>query len=176
MLKVDKLLSAARKVAKPIQKATTHIKDAVAPSAAAASEAQSIGGRPKHLQKRPKPTSTGVVYRNLDRHSKFQQKFKEIGESSIVAQGFTKLDPNPLEQQVLLDPQRENIEIPRLAHGLERVIKNSGLHPVRHNKKLNFSPFLHKIHPPETINFNAVPQFITSSRDEVCYCTKNLII
>jgi len=165
MLKVDKLLSAARKVAKPIQKVTSQAKDTIAPSAKVI-ELQ-IGGRPKHLQKRPKPISTGVVYRNVDRHSKFQQKFKEIGESSIVAQGFTKLDLTPLEQQVLLDPVKENIEIPRLAHGLERVIKNSGLHPVRHNKKLNFSPFLHKIHSPETINFNAVPQFITSSKDEV---------
>jgi hypothetical protein len=170
MLKVDKLLSAARKVAKPIQNVAAQAKDSAAPSATV-SEVQ-IGGRPKHLLKRPKPISTGVVYRNLDRHSKFQQKFKETKESSIVAQGFTKLDPNPLEQKVLLDPHKENIEIPRLSHGLERVIKNAGLHPVRHNKKLNFSPFLHKIHPPETINFNAVPQFITSSRDQVCCCAK----
>ncbi|RKO89771.1 mitochondrial protein Pet127-domain-containing protein [Blyttiomyces helicus] len=61
----------------------------------------------------------------------------------------------------------EQPPIARLAHGLEKVVERPGIHLLQNaeTKDFNFSPFLARIPPPEEFDFDALPPYMTSSRD-----------
>ena len=60
-------------------------------------------------------------------------------------------------------------EIATLAHSLDRVLFNPGVHWVRDPRSgvYNFSPSLEKLPKVDEFDFSKLPEYITSSRDEI---------
>jgi hypothetical protein len=58
--------------------------------------------------------------------------------------------------------------VPKLSYGLERVLFNPGVYHLQdpRSRVFNFDPYLAKIMPVSEFDFNALKQYITSSRDE----------
>ncbi|KAH7033201.1 mitochondrial protein Pet127-domain-containing protein, partial [Microdochium trichocladiopsis] len=59
------------------------------------------------------------------------------------------------------------IPVPRLAHGLDRVLFNPGVYFLQdpRSRVFNFDPYLANIMPIQEFDFNALKQYITSSKD-----------
>jgi hypothetical protein len=62
---------------------------------------------------------------------------------------------------------KEPLEVPNLAYGLERVLFNPGVYHLQdpRSRVFNFDPYLQTIMPVSEFDFNALKQYITSSRD-----------
>eukprot|EP01112_Ceratiomyxa_fruticulosa_P018875 TRINITY_DN6102_c0_g1_i2.p1 TRINITY_DN6102_c0_g1~~TRINITY_DN6102_c0_g1_i2.p1 ORF type:complete len:562 (+),score=84.03 TRINITY_DN6102_c0_g1_i2:184-1869(+) len=60
---------------------------------------------------------------------------------------------------------------PTLSYGLDRVIKEKGVHPLQsfERKAFNFPPSLKKVHQPSEVQLEKLPQFITTSRDPILH-------
>lgn len=58
--------------------------------------------------------------------------------------------------------------VPKLSYGLERVLFNPGVYHLQdpRSRVFNFDPYLAKIMPVSDFDFNALKQYITSSRDK----------
>jgi len=56
---------------------------------------------------------------------------------------------------------------PRLLHGLDAVLASPGVHPMRDliTNRLNFPPYLERLHPTEIIDYSSIGRFVTSSQD-----------
>ena len=77
-----------------------------------------------------------------------------------------RINPDDLPVHVISSPLLSSI--PQLAHGLERVLFNPGIHFLRDCRTAvyNFDPFLRKIIQPEQFNFEqCVPPFVPPSED-----------
>ncbi|KAL5319803.1 hypothetical protein ACEPPN_012861 [Leptodophora sp. 'Broadleaf-Isolate-01'] len=63
------------------------------------------------------------------------------------------------------------LQVPKLSYGLERVLFNPGVYQLQdpRSRVFNFDPYLQTIMPVSEFDFNALKQYVTSSRD------KNLI-
>jgi hypothetical protein len=63
--------------------------------------------------------------------------------------------------------------VPNLAYGLERVLFNPGVYQLRdpRSRVFNFDPYLESIMPVAEFDFNALKEYITSSRDETLIST-----
>lgn len=61
----------------------------------------------------------------------------------------------------------EEVQVPRLAHGLDRVLFNPGVYYLQDPRShvYNFDPYLQVITPVKDFNFDALTEYITSSRD-----------
>ena len=75
------------------------------------------------------------------------------------------IDANELELIPLDIPQPP---VPKLSYGLERVLFNPGVYHLQdpRSRVFNFDPYLAKIMPVTEFDFNALKQYVTSSRDE----------
>ncbi|KAI9052302.1 hypothetical protein LZ554_003656 [Drepanopeziza brunnea f. sp. 'monogermtubi'] len=62
----------------------------------------------------------------------------------------------------------EPLQVPRLSYGLERVLFNPGVYQLQdpRSKVFNFDPYLQTIMPASEFDFDALKQYITSSRDK----------
>ncbi|KAI8324803.1 Pet127-domain-containing protein [Martensiomyces pterosporus] len=58
--------------------------------------------------------------------------------------------------------------VPRLAHGLERVLFSPGVHCLQdpHSGVYNFDPYIRNITQPEDFDYDKLTPYITSSQDE----------
>ncbi|KAI8968018.1 mitochondrial protein Pet127-domain-containing protein [Mycotypha africana] len=58
-------------------------------------------------------------------------------------------------------------EVPQLAHGLQKVLFNPGVHYFKdpRTKEYNFTPYLEAITQPSDFNYDAITPYITSSKD-----------
>ncbi len=61
------------------------------------------------------------------------------------------------------------LEVPKLAYGLERVLFNPGVYQLQdpRTRVFNFDPYLQTIMPASEFDFNALKQYVTSSKDQV---------
>ncbi|PVH81678.1 Pet127-domain-containing protein [Cadophora sp. DSE1049] len=61
------------------------------------------------------------------------------------------------------------LHVPQLSYGLERVLFNPGVYQLQdpRSRVYNFDPYLQTIMPVSEFDFNALKQYITSSRDKV---------
>ncbi|KAL1917937.1 uncharacterized protein VTP21DRAFT_3771 [Calcarisporiella thermophila] len=61
------------------------------------------------------------------------------------------------------------VPIPRLAHGLDRVLFNPGVNYLQdpRTKIYNFDPYLRYILPPSEFDYDALAPYITSSKDKI---------
>ena len=57
--------------------------------------------------------------------------------------------------------------VPKLSHGLDRVLFNTGVHYLRDPRTnvYNYDPFLRNLCQPEEFNFDSIPKFIPPSQD-----------
>jgi hypothetical protein len=71
-----------------------------------------------------------------------------------------ELDFEPVEHEIP--------PIPRLSHGLDRVLFNPGVYRLQdpRSRVYNFDPYLEKIMPPSEFDFDALSEYKTSSKDE----------
>ena len=97
------------------------------------------GSKSSHKQLKEKPGMTAYEIKTID---------------------ATELDLVPIEK-----PQPP---VPNLAYGLERVLFNPGVYHLRdpRSRVFNFDPYLESIMPVAEFDFNALKEYITSSRDE----------
>lgn len=65
-----------------------------------------------------------------------------------------------------VQPLRE-MEVPQLAHGLDRVLFNPGVHWLRDTRSgiYNFEPRLRNIYDVDLFDYSALPAYVTSSKD-----------
>ncbi|KAF8809570.1 Pet127-domain-containing protein [Phlegmacium glaucopus] len=89
-----------------------------------------------------------------------------ILEQKVVSDG--KLIPSVTNALVDLTPVAEHLPVATLAHGLERVLFNPGVHWLRDPRSgiYNFSPWLEKIPKVNDFAFERLTGFVKSSRDE----------
>lgn len=67
-----------------------------------------------------------------------------------------------------VDPiETERVPIPSLSYGLERVLFNPGVYCLQdpRSRVYNFDPYLSQIMPIQEFDFNALKQYVTSSKD-----------
>ncbi|CZR59124.1 related to PET127 [Phialocephala subalpina] len=60
-----------------------------------------------------------------------------------------------------------SLDVPKLAYGLERVLFNPGVYQLQdpRTRVFNFDPYLQTVMPVSDFDFNALKQYVTSSRD-----------
>ncbi|OBT67168.1 hypothetical protein VE03_02664 [Pseudogymnoascus sp. 23342-1-I1] len=101
--------------------------------------------------KTAKPNATGAVFKPL-------QEGDDCSSGSVHAQ---ELELVPVEK-----PQPP---VPGVVCGLERVLFNQGVYRLRdpHTRVYNFDPYLESITPVKEFDYNALKEYITSSRDKI---------
>jgi hypothetical protein len=77
------------------------------------------------------------------------------------------------EELLLVPVDKPQPPVPELSYGLERVLFNPGVYHLQdpRSRVFNFDPYLAKIMPVSDFDFNALKQYITSSRDEALLST-----
>ncbi|KAL6849405.1 hypothetical protein ACO1O0_008945 [Amphichorda felina] len=72
----------------------------------------------------------------------------------------TNIDFNPVEED-------EDLEVPALSYGLDRVLFNPGVYQIQDTRShvYNFDPYLTTIMPVDEFDFDALKAYITSSKD-----------
>jgi hypothetical protein len=67
----------------------------------------------------------------------------------------------------LVPMENDGIPVPALAYGLERVLFNPGVYQLQdpRTRVFNFDPYLQTIMPVNEFDFNALKQYVTSSKD-----------
>ncbi|EAU86245.2 hypothetical protein CC1G_03456 [Coprinopsis cinerea okayama7 len=67
----------------------------------------------------------------------------------------------------VLKPEGEVLRVAKLAHGLDRVLFNPGVHWVQdpRSRVYNFTPWLEKIPKVSEFDYDRIPGFVPSSRD-----------
>ncbi|KAI9842091.1 MAG: hypothetical protein M1838_003275 [Thelocarpon superellum] len=86
-----------------------------------------------------------------------QRRGVSLDDIKTVEATSLKIEPLHVEQP----------EVPSLAYGLERVLFNPGVYHLQdpRSKVFNFDPYLQKIMPVAEFDFQALKEYITSSRD-----------
>jgi hypothetical protein len=111
----------------------------------------------------------GIIYRNLkyvDDQPDLAMDHKMTVEM-LQKQNYVEITSTPLAKQGVVFTDRVP-QYPMLNHGLDKVIQNYGLHPMRDERgEYLFPRFLAKCPQPSEVNHEAFPRFITSSKDKV---------
>lgn len=94
------------------------------------------------------------------------------GRKSRLAKGMPvhikKINPINIDFKAINDVKTADWEVPRLAHNLERALFNPGVFQLQdpRSKVFNFDPYLSSIMPVDEFDFDALREYITSSKDE----------
>jgi hypothetical protein len=88
--------------------------------------------------------------------------FKRKGIKEINVQSVNAADLK------LVPVEKAQPPVPQLSYGLERVLFNRGVYQLRdpRSRVFNFDPYLQTIMPVTEFDFNALKEYITSSRDK----------
>jgi hypothetical protein len=105
-----------------------------------------------------------------------KEKQKSSTEKTLEKQpGMTAYEIETIEAAnlALVPLEIPQPPVPTLAYGLERVLFNPGVYHLRdpRSRVFNFDPYLQSIMPVAEFDFNALKEYITSSRDEVLIST-----
>lgn len=105
-----------------------------------------------------------TVKRATEKLTKAEPKEKPLKRVEIK-NSIQKADASELKIQPV---HVEQPPVPRLAYGLERVLFNPGVYQLQdpRSRVYNFDPYLQKIMPVAEFDFNALKEYITSSKDE----------
>ncbi|KAH0535949.1 hypothetical protein FGG08_007145 [Glutinoglossum americanum] len=109
--------------------------------------------RHKHSKNIVEDSSTLDVVPSLTRKGTSSNDILEIDSSMLDIQPINVRDQPPT---------------PSLSYGLERVLFNPGVYHLQdpRSRVYNFDPYLQSIMPVAEFDFNALKEYITSSRDE----------
>ncbi|KAI1449817.1 Pet127-domain-containing protein [Annulohypoxylon stygium] len=95
------------------------------------------------------------------------QKSKQLEKSEIPAKSplFINVVRSKDLHTVPIDAERP--PVPALSYGLERVLFNPGVYTLQdpRSRVYNFDPYLSEIMPIQEFDFNALKQYVTSSKD-----------
>lgn len=106
--------------------------------------------------------SSGVRYIEFSKESK--ESSHKLGKKGKV-RGGVRLDQTPILQEPVGELDHQNI--PRLAHGLERILNEDGIHTLKDSRNnFQFSPFLKTIHQPHEIDYECLAPFVNPSGDK----------
>ena len=131
----------------------------------------------KHASKRPKKSSSTakLLYRSVNRkflghdrkHSARPNGSKQGAsikhDAALIREGVVR---NNGKFSQAKKPAAE--EIPRIAHGLDRVLFSPGVHFLQdpRTRIFNFTKYLEKIRPYDDFDSSKFPGFVTSSKDQ----------
>ncbi|KAL9112732.1 MAG: hypothetical protein Q9227_003035 [Pyrenula ochraceoflavens] len=89
----------------------------------------------------------------------------DMPSASTVIDIRKTFDPDNLELQPL---ETDQPPIPSLAHDLQRVLFNPGIYQLQdpRSQVYNFDPYLKSIMPVNEFDFEALSEYVTSSRDQ----------
>lgn len=131
----------------------------------------SVTGKPP----KPSPNSTKKPLKVLslvsatplggENSTKSTKASRRQKESRLEGMAVSKLLATDIE---LTPIEKAQPPVPPLAYGLDRVLFNPGVYHLQdpRSKVYNFDPYLAKITPAHEFDFNALKQYITSSKDE----------
>ncbi|KAG4435945.1 hypothetical protein IFR05_008565 [Cadophora sp. M221] len=123
--------------------------------------------KPKPLFRKVTVSSSADVAGSTPRVDKQSSRsFKE--QPGTTAHEIKSVDAGSLK---LVPIDTGPLQVPKLSYGLERVLFNPGVYQLQdpRSRVFNFDPYLQTIMPVSEFDFNALKQYVTSSRD------KNLI-
>lgn len=112
--------------------------------------------------------------------SRLPERAKSSAEAKILQKmkkrpGMTAYEIQAIEAADLrLVPlEKPQPPVPNLAYGLERVLFNPGVYHLQdpRSRVFNFDPYLESIMPVAEFDFDALKEYITSSRDETLIST-----
>ncbi|KAK6506964.1 hypothetical protein TWF481_005421 [Arthrobotrys musiformis] len=109
------------------------------------------------LENQEQKESEGTETKEKKPRKSAREKKLEVDATTISAKDF-ELEPIDLEQ---------NVELRPLSHGLDRVLFNPGVTFLRdpRSRVYNFDPYLDTIMPVDEFDFDALGDYITSSKD-----------
>lgn len=122
---------------------------------------------PRRLRTRRKRFVNSPEPQTPERILKLQRR-REAEEKrayKLLAKGVQTMDASQINMDRLdVDQPR----VPRLAHGLDRVLFNPGVHTLqdRRSRVYNFDPYLQKIMPVTEFDYDALTAYKTSSQDK----------
>lgn len=119
--------------------------------------------RPKEItsqKEAPKPKKPTNAPEDAPRAKPKRKSKKDKAELIVNTIHPIGLRLQPVENE-------EKLEVPRLAHDLDRVLFNRGVYELqdKRSRVYNFDPYLSSIMPVEDFDFNALKDYITSSKD-----------
>jgi hypothetical protein len=98
---------------------------------------------------------------------------RKLKEAVVAPDPFSKLEPDHLQkvkaQDLVISPVNENVlPVPGLSHDLSRVLFNPGIYQLQdpRSRVFNFDPYLQQIMPVTEFDFDALKDYITSSKDD----------
>ncbi|KAH6892319.1 mitochondrial protein Pet127-domain-containing protein [Thelonectria olida] len=114
--------------------------------------------------------------KSLRRASKSQEKPPRAKANASKANGKPRLPSSKSIDVQELDPASlkfeavevdKSLDVPKLAHNLDRVLFNSGVHELQdpRSRVFNFDPSLASIMPANEFDFDAIAEYVTSSED-----------
>ncbi|KAI0146337.1 mitochondrial protein Pet127-domain-containing protein [Xylariaceae sp. FL1272] len=106
----------------------------------------------------------GIVPKKRAAKEPMAERIKPEENEKRRAVPISKLSP----MTMALEPiDIEKPPVPPLTYGLDRVLFNSGVYQLQdpHTDVFNFDPYLSKIMPISEFDFNALKQYVTSSKD-----------
>ncbi|TGJ73269.1 hypothetical protein EYR41_000377 [Orbilia oligospora] len=111
----------------------------------------------KELENQEQGTSENSGKEEKKPRKSAREKKLEVDATTITAKDF-QLEPIDLEQ---------NVELRPLSHGLDRVLFNPGVTFLRdpRSRVYNFDPYLDSIMPVDEFDFDALGDYVTSSKD-----------
>ncbi|KAI5924143.1 mitochondrial protein Pet127-domain-containing protein [Camillea tinctor] len=109
----------------------------------------------------------GVPLTKKSKKESEKDKTKEKGKSKKdkkAAMNILTIDPSKLH---LIPVKTGKLDVPGLSYGLERVLFNQGVYQLQdpRSRVYNFDPYLSEIMPIQEFDFNALKQYVTSSKD-----------
>ncbi|KAI0550879.1 mitochondrial protein Pet127-domain-containing protein [Xylaria curta] len=119
--------------------------------------------RTKTKSGKAKPANLGVPF------SEMAKSFAGESASSTkpaIAPGEVPVEIDPC-QLSLVPIQMSQLDVPTLSYGLERVLFNPGTYHLQdpRSRVFNFDPYLSEIMPVDEFDFNALKEYVTSSKD-----------
>jgi Mitochondrial protein Pet127 len=108
---------------------------------------------------------TAKAFKTTKKHGSAGSQEQLTEKPGMTAYEIKTIDAMDLDLVPIEKPQPP---VPNLAYGLERVLFNPGVYHLRdpRSRVFNFDPYLESIMPVADFDFNALKEYITSSRDE----------
>ncbi|CAM1508215.1 Fc.00g050630.m01.CDS01 [Cosmosporella sp. VM-42] len=166
--------SLREKLQQMAQASNTLIPDPI-PFSQIAKQQEADGSNESEVVKNPTVTSETIDARRKRKVRKAKDANNETASVKVPVKTRKKKAKEELDVKVFrpaelkLSPIEgdEVFEFPKLAHDLDRVLFNPGVYELQDQRSqvYNFDPYLSSIMPNDEFDFNALGEYITSSRD-----------
>lgn len=115
------------------------------------------------------PSGKGILYRNLQ-YIDTQPRLETDDSTTIeglLDEKYVEITKAALSKRSVIFTDRTP-KYPMLSHGLDKVLRNYGLHRMKDaDGTLQFPEVLARCPQPEEVDHESFPKFITSSKDKV---------